>query len=56
MFSDTERPRANVRFPGHCWKIARPAGGDRDEDIVVCIKADAPVLRPDEPVPVNPVL
>jgi len=30
--------------------------GDSDEDIVVRIKADAPVLRPDEPVPANPVL
>jgi len=26
------------------------------EDIVVRIKADAPVLRPDEPVPAQPVL
>jgi hypothetical protein len=26
-----------------------------DEDIIVRIKADAPVLKPDEPVPVNPV-
>jgi hypothetical protein len=30
--------------------------GDSHEDIVVRIKADAPVLRPDEPVPANPVL
>jgi len=30
--------------------------GDSDEDIVVRIKADAPVRRPDEPVPANPVL
>jgi hypothetical protein len=30
--------------------------GDSDEDIVVRIKADAPVLRPDEPVPARPVL
>jgi len=32
------------------------AGGDIHEDIVVRIKADAPVLRPDEPTPPNPVL
>jgi hypothetical protein len=30
--------------------------GDSDEDIVVRIKADAPVLKPDEPVPAQPVL
>ena len=30
--------------------------GNSDEDIVVRIKADAPVLRPDEPVPASPVL
>ena len=30
--------------------------GDSDEDIVVRIKADAPVLSPDEPVPARPVL
>jgi hypothetical protein len=30
--------------------------GDSAEDIVVRIKADAPVLRPDEPVPARPVL
>jgi hypothetical protein len=27
-----------------------------EEDIVVRIKADAPVLKPDEPIPVRPVL
>ena len=32
------------------WKIGKPREGDSDEDIVVPIKADAPVLRPDEPV------
>jgi transposase len=36
--------------------IGKPGEGDSDEDIVVRIKADAPVLRPDEPVPANPVL
>ena len=36
--------------------IGRPGEGDSDEDIVVRIKADAPVLNPDEPVPANPVL
>jgi hypothetical protein len=30
--------------------------GDSDENIVVRIKADAPVLKPDEPVPARPVL
>jgi hypothetical protein len=30
--------------------------GNGDEDIVARIKADAPVLRPDEPVPARPVL
>jgi len=35
--------------------IGKPGKGDSDEDIVVRIKADAPVLRPDEPVPTNPV-
>jgi hypothetical protein len=34
----------------------KPGKGDSNEDIVVRIKADAPVLRPDEPVPTNPVL
>jgi hypothetical protein len=34
----------------------RQGEGDSDEDIIVRIKADAPVLKPDEPVPVNPVL
>ena len=29
---------------------------DSDEDIVLRIKADAPVLKPDEPVPARPVL
>jgi hypothetical protein len=36
--------------------IGKPGEGDSDEDIVVRIKADASVLRPDEPVPANPVL
>jgi hypothetical protein len=30
--------------------------GDSDRDIVVRITADAPVLKPDEPIPVRPVL
>jgi DNA-directed RNA polymerase specialized sigma24 family protein len=30
--------------------------GEGEEDIIVRIKADAPVLKPDEPVPANPVL
>jgi hypothetical protein len=36
--------------------IGKPSEGNSDEDIVVRIKADAPVLRPDEPVPARPVL
>jgi len=36
--------------------IGKPGEGDSDEDIVVRIKADALVLRPDEPTPANPVL
>jgi hypothetical protein len=36
--------------------IGKPGEGDSDEDIVVRIKADAPVLRPNEPVPVRSVL
>ena len=36
--------------------IGKPGEGDSDEDIIVRIKADAPVLRPDEPVPARPVL
>jgi hypothetical protein len=42
------------RHLAELWQ-GRPRG-DSDEDIVVRIKADAPVLRPDEPVPANPVL
>jgi hypothetical protein len=30
--------------------------GDSADDIIVRIKADAPVLRSDEPVPARPVL
>ncbi len=40
-------PHRNVTIDGN---------GDSDEDIVVRIKADAPVLRPDKPVPAQPVL
>jgi hypothetical protein len=36
--------------------VGRPGEGDSDEDIIVRIKADAPVLKPDEPVPARPVL
>jgi plasmid maintenance system antidote protein VapI len=36
--------------------IGKAGEGDSHEDIVVRIKADAPVLRPDEPVPARPVL
>jgi hypothetical protein len=40
-------PQRNVTIDG---------SADSDEDIVVRIKADARVLRPDEPVPARPVL
>jgi hypothetical protein len=36
--------------------VGTPGEGDSDEDIIVRIKADAPVLRPDDPVPARPVL
>ena len=36
--------------------IGKPGEGDSAEDIVVRIKADAPVLRPDEAVRMRPVL
>jgi hypothetical protein len=43
--------RARAAFPGK-----DDGRGDLDEDIIVRIKTDAPVLRPDEPVPARPVL
>jgi hypothetical protein len=49
-----QAPKAQPECPG--ISIGKPGEGDSDEDIVVRIKADAPVLRPDEPVPVNLVL
>jgi hypothetical protein len=36
--------------------IGKPGSGDSEEDVIVRIKAGAPVLRPDEPVPAQPVL
>jgi transposase-like protein len=36
--------------------IGKPGEGDSPDDVIVRIKADAPVLRPDEPVPARPVL
>src|SRR5215510_14151617 len=39
---------------GISLSVGKPGTGDSEEDIIVRIKADAPVLRPDEPVPVNP--
>jgi len=33
-----------------------PGEGDSYEDIIVRIKTGAPVLKPDEPVPANPLL
>ena len=36
--------------------IGKPGEGGSDEDIIVRIKADAPVLRPEEPAPAQPVL
>src|SRR5262245_17554152 len=41
---------------GFSLSIGKPGSGDSEEDIIVRIKADAPVLRPDEPVPARPVL
>src|SRR5262245_2687132 len=32
------------------------AGGDKADDIIRHVKAEAPVLRPDEPMPTQPVL
>ena len=46
----------NVRYTGISLSIGKPGSGDSEEDIVVRIKADAPVLRPDEPTPANAVL
>jgi hypothetical protein len=46
-------------LPACCRVTAFRSGfgnGNSDEDIVVRIKADAPVLCPDEPVPARPVL
>lgn len=37
-------------------KGAADGNGDSDDDIILRIKADAPVLRPDEKMPANPVL
>ena len=45
-----------LRGGGISVSIDRPGEGDSHEDIVVRIKADAPVLKPDEPVPEHPVL
>jgi hypothetical protein len=39
--------RREWRVPGSLT-IGKPGKGDSDEDIVVPIKADAPVLKPDE--------
>ena len=36
--------------------IGKPGEGDGNEDIVVRIKADAPLLWPDATAPANPVL
>jgi hypothetical protein len=36
--------------------LGKGAEGDSADDIIVRIKADVPVLRPDEPVPAQPVL
>jgi len=37
-------------------RFGRCASGNGDAHIVVRIKADAPVLRPDAAVPANPIL
>lgn len=36
--------------------LGKAGEGDSADDIIVRIKADAPVFRPDEPVPARPVL
>ena len=41
---------------GTSVSIGKPGEADSDENIVVRIQADAPVLSPDEPVPARPVL
>jgi hypothetical protein len=41
---------------GTSVSIGKPGEGNTDDNIVLRIKADAPVLKPDEPVPANPVL
>jgi len=41
---------------GTSVSIGKPGEGNTDENIVLRIKADAPALKPDEPVPANPVL
>jgi len=41
---------------GISLSIGKLGSGESEEDIIVRIKADAPVLRPDEPVPAQPVL
>jgi hypothetical protein len=43
-------------FGGRLREFGKPGEGNGDEDIVVRIRADAPVLRPDEPVPARLVL
>src|SRR5262245_19227116 len=48
-------PCPNLTEPlSHRRKIGKPGEGDSDENNVVRIKADVPVLKPDEPVPGEP--
>jgi hypothetical protein len=46
----------NYTMPAISVSDRKSGSADSDEDIIVRIKADAPVLKPDEPVPANPVL
>ncbi len=53
------RPSSRCSSPGMLngtGGIKGDSSGNSDEDIVVRIKADAPVLKPDEPIPARPVL
>ena len=43
-----------LQVGGNSVSVDRPGEGDRDEDIIVGIKVDAPLLRPDEPVRARP--
>jgi hypothetical protein len=54
--AEERRLAGMLQGAGISLTIGKPGEGDSDDDIMVRIKADAPVLRPDEPVPARPVL